>query len=83
VPPPIADVDITSDLLATPLGIRTNRLDTSLSTPMRTFSGDYAPGPSEYTETKQELPPICFFDPLQLAAPLGHFLSASLIWKNN
>jgi uncharacterized surface protein with fasciclin (FAS1) repeats len=73
VPPPIADVDITSDLLATPLGIRTNGLDTSLSTPMRTLSGDYAPGPSEYAGTQQELPPICFFDPATTGSSPGSF----------
>ena len=48
---PFPDVDLTSDLLATPPGIKTNGLDTSLSTPMRTLSGDDAPGPSEYAGT--------------------------------
>jgi hypothetical protein len=51
VPPLIVDVDLTSEVLVTPLGIKTNGLDTSLSTPMRILSGDDAPAPSAYAGT--------------------------------
>jgi len=73
VPPPIADVDLTSDLLATPLGIKTNGLDTSLSTPMRTLSSDDAPVSSEYARIQQELLPIDFFDPATTGSSPGSF----------
>jgi uncharacterized surface protein with fasciclin (FAS1) repeats len=70
VQPLIADVDLTLELLDTPLGIKTNGLDMSLSTPMRSLSSDDASAPSAYAG---DLPPSSFFDPVTTGSSPGSF----------
>jgi hypothetical protein len=74
VQPLIADLDLTSELLNTPLGIKTNGLDMSLSTPMRSLSGDDAPAPSTYAGIQQDLPPSSFFYPATTSSSPGSSL---------